>query len=196
MYEAAVPLYRLRERVFGIVGFGRIGIATARRAAAIGMRVHFYDPFIADGYDKAIGARRVDTLEALMKDSFILSLHCPLTELTRHMINGDSLRWLSDGSYLVNTARGEVVDTDAIPAAIESGKLAGAAIDVLANEPPAIDDPLLVAWRDPKHPAHQRLIVNPHAAFYSEEGLQDMRRKGAEACLRAFRGESIRNQVN
>ena len=196
MYHVASPLYRHRNRVFGIVGLGRIGTATARRALAMGMDVRFYDPFKQDGYDKAIGVRRVETLEELMRASFILSLHCPLNEESRQMINAETLEWLPMGSYLVNTARGDVVDTAAIPDAIASGRLAGAAIDVLAVEPPSADNPLLVAWRDPSHPAYERLIINPHSAFYCEEGLMDMRRKGAEACRRALTGERLRNVIN
>ena len=196
MYNVASPLRRLRGRVFGIVGLGRIGTATAKRALAMGMDVRFFDPYKPDGYDKAMGVRRVETLEELMRDSFILSMHCPLNESSRKMINEESLKWLPKGSYLVNTARGDVVDTDAIPDAIASGRLAGAAIDVLHEEPPSVDNPLLVAWRDPSHSAYERLIVNPHAAFYCEEGLTDMRRKGAEACRRILTGEPLRNVIN
>lgn len=196
MYHVAAPLYRLRGRVLGIIGLGRIGSATARRALAMGMDVRFYDPFKPDGYDKAVGVRRVETLEELMRESFVLSAHCPLNESSRQMINTESLNWLPMGSYLVNTARGDVVDTAAIPDALASGRLAGAAIDVLVEEPPQADNPLLVAWRDDDHPAHERLIVNPHAAFYCEEGLTEMRRKGAEACRRALTGEMLRNVIN
>ncbi len=196
MYHVAGKLYRHRRRVLGIVGLGRIGSATARRALAMGMDVRFYDPYKPDGYDKAVGVTRVESLEELMRDSFVLSMHCPLTDETRHMINAESISWLPEGSYLVNTARGDVVDTAAIPDAIASGQLAGAAIDVLAEEPPTEDNPLLVAWRDPRHPASERVIVNPHSAFYSEEGLIDMRRKGAEACRRALTGQMLRNVIN
>ena len=112
------------------------------------------------------------------------------------MINAETIEWMPQGSFLVNTSRGDVVDTDAIPDAIASGRLAGAAIDVLLQEPPIDENPLLVAWRDSNHPAHDRLIVNPHAAFYCEEGLEDMRRKGAEACRRVLQGEVLRNVVN
>lgn len=196
MYHIAAPLYRLRGRVFGIVGLGRIGTATARRALAMGMDVRFYDPFKPDGYDKANGVRRVESLQELISESFILSMHCPLNEHSHQMINAESLNWLPKGSYLINTARGNVVDTAAIPDAIASGRLAGAAIDVLAEEPPSPDNPLLVAWRDPNHPAYERLIVNPHSAFYCEEGLTDMRRKGAEACKRILSGELLRNVIN
>jgi C-terminal binding protein len=100
------------------------------------------------------------------------------------------------GSILVNTARGGVVDPLAVLKGLESGILAGAAIDVLEQEPPAADHPLVSAWRDPQHPAHDRLILTPHAAFYSEEGLLDMRIKGSQNCLRALTGATIRNVVN
>jgi D-3-phosphoglycerate dehydrogenase/C-terminal binding protein len=195
-YTQVVPLLRLRSRVFGVVGLGRIGTAAALRAKALGMEVVFYDPYKDDGYDKAVGIRRVETLEELLKDSLIVSLHCPLTEETRHMIDKQAIGRMPQGSYLVNTARGAIVDTSVIPDALRTGRLAGAAIDVLPTEPPADDDPLVGAWRDPNHPAHDRLILNPHAAFYSQEGLMDIRTKTAEACRRAILGLPLRNIVN
>src|SRR5947199_8102606 len=100
------------------------------------------------------------------------------------------------GSFLINTARGNIVDVTAIPDAIASGHLAGAGLDVLPQEPPPADHPLIVAWRNPKHPAYNRLILNAHNAFYSVEGLRDMRVKGAEACRRAMLDLSLRNVVN
>jgi len=196
MYSVFAPLHRLRGRTFAIVGLGRIGIATALRAKALGMDVAFFDPYRQDGFDKAVGIRRVESLEELFRQAYALSLHCPLTPETRHLVNAESLAWLPHGAYLVNTARGGVVDTAAIPAALASGQLAGAGIDVLLKEPPPADDPLLVAWRDMSHPAFERLIVNPHAAFYSEEGLLDMRVKGSDACRRALLGLPLRNVVN
>jgi C-terminal binding protein len=196
MYHVFSPLHRLRGRTLAIVGLGRIGIATALRAKALGMDVAFFDPYRQDGFDKTLGIRRVESLEELFHQAFVLSLHCPLTPETRHLVNAESLAWLSPGTYLVNTARGGVVDTAALPAALASGRLAGAGIDVLPHEPPAADDPLLTAWRDRSHPAYERLIINPHAAFYSEEGLLDMRVKGSDACRRALLGQPLRNVVN
>ncbi|HLW65101.1 MAG TPA: C-terminal binding protein [Gemmataceae bacterium] len=196
MFSQAAPLHRIRGRVFGIVGLGRIGTAAAMRAKALGMQVLFYDPYKPDGYDKSLGIRRVETLRELLQQSFVLSIHCPCTPETTAMINAEAIRQMPKGSCLVNTARGAIVDTAAIPPAIASGQLAGAGIDVLATEPPGDDDPLIQAWRDPQHPAHDRLIVNPHAAFYSEEGLLDMRTKGAETCRRALLGLPVRNIVN
>jgi C-terminal binding protein len=195
-HAQAAPIRRLRGRVFGIVGLGRIGSAAALRAKALGMEVAFYDPYCPDGRDKALGVRRVETLGELLAQVHVLSMHCPLTDETRHLINATTIEKLPRGSFLVNTARGGVVETSAIPAAIASGRLAGAAIDVLSREPPPLEDPLIVAWRDPTHPAHHRLVLNPHAAFYSEEGLMDMRIKGSEACRRALLGLPLRNVVN
>ena len=104
----------------------------------------------------------------------MLSLHCPLTEETFHLIDGRAMAKLPAGAYLINTARGGIVDTKALPEALASGQLAGVGIDVLEEEPPAKDHPLVMAWRDPNHPAHHRLILNPHSAFYSEEGAVEM----------------------
>ena len=196
LYTQVVPLYRLRGRVFGVVGLGRIGTATALRAKALGMDVVFYDPYKPSGYDKANGIRRVENFDSLLAQSHVLSLHCPLTDKTLHMVDRGAIAKMPSGAYLVNTSRGGVVDLTSLPEALASGQLAGAGIDVLDHEPPATDHPLLVAWRDPHHPAHHRLIINPHSAFYSEEGLMDMRTRGAEACRRALCGEPIPNVIN
>jgi D-3-phosphoglycerate dehydrogenase/C-terminal binding protein len=195
-HAAAAPLTRLRGRVFGVVGLGRIGTATALRAKALGMDVVFYDPYKPDGYDKALGVRRAETLVELLKQSFVVSPHCPLTPETKHLIDAKAIALMPRGSYLVNTSRGVVVDTTAIPAAIRSGQLVGAGIDVFELEPPPDDHPLVKAWRDPGDPCHDRVIITPHAAFYSEEGLRDIRVKAATACKRALLGEPLRNVVN
>ena len=195
-YTQAAPLRRLRGSTLGIVGLGRIGTTVALRAKAIGFDVIFYDPLKPDGYDKSLGIRRVETLDALLKQSYIVTLHCPLTDRTRDMINAQTLSLLPPGSILINTARGEVVDIDALEAALRIGRIAGTGIDVLPSEPPNGDEPLINAWKDPRHPAHHRIIINPHAAFYTEGGMLDMRIKGAEACRRALLGEPLRNVVN
>ena len=195
-YEQVVPLVRLRGRGFGVIGLGRIGTAAALRAKALGMDVVFYDPYKPDGYDKALGIRRVETLGELLAQSLVVSVHCPLTDETRHMIDAAAIAQMPRGSYLVNTARGAIVDTLAVPDALGTGQLAGVGLDVLETEPPPDDHPLVVAWRDADHPAHHRLIINPHAAFYSEQGLLDIRLKTAEACRRALLGQPLRNVVN
>jgi C-terminal binding protein len=195
-YTQAAPLPRLRGQTLGIIGIGRIGTAVALRAKAFGMNVAFYDPFVPDGYEKSLGVRRAETPGELLRDAHIVSVHCPLTPETHHLLNRDSIAQMPRGSFLINTARGGVVDVLAALEAVARGHLAGVGIDVLETEPPPDDDPLLKAWRDPDHPAHDRIILNPHAAFYSEQGLMDMRVKGSENCRRALLGQPPRNVVN
>lgn len=195
-HQIVAPLLRLRGRIFGIVGLGRIGTAVAVRARSLGMEVVYYDPYKPDGYDKSLGIRRAESLEELLEQTYVVSMHCPLTVETRHMINGKAISKMQDGSYLVNTARGGVVNVRCIVDAIASGRLAGAAIDVLEDEPPDDDNPLITAWRDPNHPAHHRVLVNPHLAFYCEEGCEEVRAKAAETCRRAMLGLSIPNVIN
>jgi len=195
-YTLARPTRRLRGRVFGIVGIGRIGTAAALRARAFGMDVVYYDPYVPQGRDRSLGVRSVETLQELLAEAHVVSMHCPLTPETRHMIDERALALMPRGSFLVNTARGAVVDTVAVLGALDSGHLAGAGIDVLELEPPAADDPLISAWRNPGHPAHDRLIINPHSAFYTEEGLLDIRVKSSRNCRRVLLGKEPQNVVN
>lgn len=196
VYHEYPAVARLRGRTFGIIGLGRIGIATALRAKALGMNVLFYDPYARDGLDKAIGVRRAETLEELLGRTFVLSPHCPSTPETKHIVNAASIAQLPRGAYVINTSRGAVVDVNAVLEGVTSGHLAGAAIDVLETEPPTGSEAFIRAWRDPGHPAHDRVIVNPHCAFYSLEGLDDMRIKGSENVRRVLLGQPPRNQVN
>ena len=195
-YTQVAPVLRLRGRVFGVIGIGRIGTAAALRAKALGMDVVYYDPHVPQGRDKSLGIRSVETLDELLAQAHVVSAHCPLTPETKHLLNRDTIAKMRPGSFLVNTSRGGVVDVLAVLDAITSGHLRGAAIDVLETEPPSPDHPLIKAWRDPNHPAHDRIIINPHAAFYSEEGLIDMRVKGSQNCRRVLLGQPPFNVVN
>ena len=196
IYTQVQPLHRLRGRVFGVVGIGRIGTATALRAKALGMDVVYHDPYAPQGRDKSLGVRSAETLPELLAQAHVLSLHCPLTSETRHLLHRETIARMPSGSFVVNTARGSVVDVLAVLDAVNSGHLGGAAIDVLETEPPPDDHPLIQAWRDPQHPAHHRIILNPHSAFYSEEGLLDMRIKGSQNCRRVLLGQKPYNVVN
>ena len=196
IYEQVRPLHRLRGQTIGLIGLGSIGIATAQRAKALGLNVLFYDPYVNDGIDKALGVTRCETLEEMLPRVNVVSVHCPRTAETQHILNAKTIAMLPRGAYLVNTARGGCVDVYAVQAAIESEHLRGAGIDVLEVEPPAENDPLITAWRTPGTLAHDRIIINPHSAFYSEEGLDDMRIKGSENCRRVLQGKPPRNVVN
>jgi len=179
-----------------VVGLGRIGTAASQRARALGMQVLFYDPYKPDGYDKALGIRRAETLHELLTQAYVVSLHCPLTDETRHMINRETLAAMRPEAFLINTARGAIVAPEALAEALDSGRLRGAGIDVLEEEPPPPDHPLVRAWRDPSRRAHHWLILNPHAAFYCEEGLLEIRTKAASTCRKTLLGEPVRNIVN
>ena len=193
--DQAKPIRRLRGCVFGVIGCGRIGSAAALRAKTFGLEVLFYDPYVPDGVEKSLGIRRAGSLSDLLAVSHIVSLHCPLTEETRGMIGADEISAMPKGSFLVNTARGGIVDSEAVIDSLAANHLAGAGIDVLEQEPPPAGSKVLAAWRDPDHPAHDRLLLNPHSAFYCEEGAGEFRTKGATEVLRALRGEALRNQV-
>jgi len=196
IYQQVRPLHRLRGQKMGLIGLGCIGMAMAQRAKAMGFEVLFYDPYVKDGMDKALGVTRCETLEEMLPRVNVVSVHCPRTAETQHILNAQTIAMLPKGAYLVNTARGGCVDVYAVQAAIESEHLRGAGIDVLEVEPPAENDPLITAWRTPGTLAHDRIIINPHSAFYSEEGLDDMRIKGSENCRRVLQGKPPRNVVN
>ncbi len=185
-YHASIEAPRLRGRTLGLVGCGRIGTATALRAKAFGLDVVFYDPYLPPGIDKALGIRRVDSLDALLGQSDILSLHCYLDERSHHLIDREALAKLRPGSILINTARGPVVEQEALVEALESGHLLAAGLDVVEREP--LDDDRLRQ--------HPRVILTPHSAFYSIEGFVELRRKTAEEAARLLRGEAPRCPVN
>jgi D-3-phosphoglycerate dehydrogenase len=177
---------RLRGRTVGIVGCGRIGTAMALRCKALGMRVIFHDPYLPDGVDKALAVERTYRLEELLRQADFLTLHCPLTSETRHLLNARTLALLPRGAYVINTARGPCVDLRALADALDAGQVASAALDVVEREP--LDDD-----RIRQHP---RVLLTPHTAFYSVEGFNEMRTKGAQEARRVLQGEAVRNPVN
>jgi phosphoglycerate dehydrogenase-like enzyme len=179
-------LRRLRELTFGIVGLGRIGTATALRAKALGFRVVFHDPYLANGADKAVGVMRVRTLDELLAQSDVLSLHCPLNDETRHLIAERELSLLKPGAFVVNTARGGVIKKSAILAALREGRIAGAGLDVIEDEP----------LRSAEEAATPNLIATCHAAFCSVESKIEMRSTSARIALAAVTGQRLENVVN
>jgi phosphoglycerate dehydrogenase-like enzyme len=172
---------RLSSMTVGIVGLGRIGTAAALRFKAFGCRIVFFDPYLANGVDLALGLSRAATLADLLRQSDILSLHVPLTRETRGMIGADEIALLPQGAVIVNTARGPVLDLTAVEAGLRSGHLAGAGLDVMPVEPPVEPVPeLLSAYRARESWLDGRLVVTPHSAFASPEAYEDIKRKSAE----------------
>ena len=192
--RAVEPVPRLAGAILGIVGLGRIGQATAQRAKAMRMRVIAHDPYLRPGIEKVFGVEMV-SFDELLETSDAVSLHVPLTDETRQMIDADALGRMKPSAILVNTARGAVVDTAALAAALRAGKIAGAGVDVLPSEPARADEPLVQLWRDADE-SNVNLILTPHTAFYSVEGLLEMRTKAAEEIVRALRGAKLINCVN
>ncbi|MDA1036649.1 MAG: C-terminal binding protein [Chloroflexi bacterium] len=194
-WSAAGKLFRMTGKTLGIIGLGRIGTAVAMRAKAFGLDVAFYDPYARDGMDRALGLRRLE-LDDLLAQADFLTLHTPLTDETRGMVNADFFAKLKHGAYLVNTSRGGVLDANALEVALREGRVAAAALDVLPTEPPDPELALVKAWRAGEDWLKHRLIVTPHSAFYSEEGEVDMRVKATATVREVLDGLPPRNVVN
>lgn len=176
------PLHRRQQtQTFGILGLGRIGTAAALRAKAFGYDVVFHDPYLPNGWDRAVGIRRAATLEELLAQSDVLSIHTPLTRTTRGLIGERELRLMPKGAVLVNTARGPIVDIDALERVLRDNHLAGAGLDVIPVEPPVEPLPgLLRAYRAREPWQEGRLVIVPHIAFHTPEAWDDIRRLGIE----------------
>ena len=195
-WSGAPLVRRLRGGTFGTVGLGRIGTAASRRANALDMEVCFYDPYLPDGTELAHGYRRYDNLEALLAASDVVSLHCPLTDDNRNMIDEIALKAIKPGAFLINTARGGLVDLSALEAALRDGQLGGAALDVLPGEPPDPEHPLVQAFRRREPGLDGRLLLTPHVAWFSPAGRADVRRKSAETVRDFLLAGRLRNCVN
>jgi D-3-phosphoglycerate dehydrogenase len=183
--KAVVPIHRLRGRVLGLVGFGRIPQLVAPKAKAFGLRVIVYDPFVpAD----VLARERVDQVDfdELLAESDYVSIHTPLLPETRNLFSTEAFGRMKPGAYLINTARGPIVDDQALAKALDAGQLAGAALDVMPTEPP-VGSPLL---------GRENVIITPHTSFYSEESLLELQRKAAQEVADVLSGKPPKNPVN
>lgn len=185
-YEAAIPLQRVDGLTIGVIGCGRIGGSFVQRMRGIGLPVLVNDPQKADRPPADPGVHMV-SLDEVLAHSDAVSLHVPLTDATHHLIDGAALAKMRPGSYLINTARGGLVDSRALLAALDSGHVAGAGLDVLEEEPAPPGDPLVT---------HPRTIVTPHSAWYSEQAYETLKSEVAREALRALRAEPPRCPVN
>ena len=179
------PIHRLRGRILGLVGFGRIPQIVAPKAKSFGLRVISYDPYVPKAVMDQAGVGQVEFAE-LVKTSDYISIHSPLLPETHHLFNADVFRMMKPNALLVNTARGPVVDEAALARALDAKQLAGAALDVLEQEPP-VNSPLF---------GRDNVILTPHTSFYSVESLEELQTKAAEEVVRVLSGEAPRNPVN
>ncbi|WP_281195173.1 C-terminal binding protein [Halorubrum sp. F4] len=185
-WQISAPLYRPAELTVGVVGCGRIGRETVRKATPQFGRVLVHDPYVPEAEIRALDAEPVG-FDRLLRESDAISIHTPLTPETRGMFDGDAFETMRDrdgierdgsGTILVNTARGDVVDADALVEALSDGTVRCAGLDVLPEEPP-VDDRLV---------GRDDVVVTPHVAWYSEESKREVRRKAAEEARRYLRG--------
>jgi D-3-phosphoglycerate dehydrogenase / 2-oxoglutarate reductase len=184
--RAVVPIHRLRGTVLGLVAFGQIPQLVAPKAQAFGIRVVTYDPYVSKQVAERAGVEQLE-FDELLKISDYISIHTPLLPTTHHLFNADVFRRMKPTAYLINTARGPIIDEAALADALDGGQLAGAALDVMEQEPPS--GSRLLGLRD-------NVIVTPHTSYYSEESLIDLQTKAADEVVRVLTGQAPRNPVN
>ena len=175
----------VRNKTLGIIGLGRVGSEVARRASSFGMRLIAFDPFVAPDFAARLGVTTM-TLDELLPQADFITLHTPLTPGTTRMINKEQLAKMKPGARLINVARGELVDEDALLEALENEQLAGVALDVFTNEPPG-DLPLL---------RHPRLMATPHLGASTQEAQREVAIEAAEQVIAVLNGQPARNTVN
>ena len=176
---AVAPIHRLKGRTLGLVGFGNIPRALAPKAKAFGLRVLAYDPFVAPDVFASLGVDSV-SLDELLASSDFISVHAPLTPQTRGLIGASAFAKMKPNALLINTARGPLIDEKALIAALDSGRIGGAALDVIETEPPPKDSPLI---------GRPNVVLTPHTAFYSVEALEELQTKCATDVARVLSGQ-------
>jgi D-3-phosphoglycerate dehydrogenase / 2-oxoglutarate reductase len=177
---------RLSNQTVGLIGFGQIGRRVARRAIGFGLHVLAYSPRTTPEVAREFGAERVELNDVLRRSDYV-SLHVPATTSTRGMIDRQALSRMKPSAWLINTARGSVVDETALLEALSSGRIAGAALDVRASEPSSANDPF---WQLPN------VILTPHASFYSAQSLLELRQRAARSVAAVLAGELPIDPVN
>jgi phosphoglycerate dehydrogenase-like enzyme len=187
---------RLSGRNFSTVGMGPVGTATALRAKAFGMRVITFDPYLPRGQELALGVDRVESLDELFANADVLSLHAPLNEQTANLVNSKTLEKIKPHFTLLNTARGGLVDLDALYDGLKAGIVRSAGIDVLPTEPPSPVPKLLKAHADRESWLDGRLLITPHAAWSSVESRKDARVISLRTMLGFIKRNQLRSCVN
>jgi C-terminal binding protein len=192
-----MPIKRTSDHKLGIIGVGRMGTAVSIRMKAFGIDVAFFDPYVPSGYEKAIGVKRFNSINELMEFSSIITIHTPLTEETRGIIDEEFINNLNNGTILVNTARGKLVkNLDLIYGGLMKGKLSFVGLDVLPDEPPSENEKLIKAWKDSNHELFNRILINPHSAYYSQKAWFEMRSKSADNVFNVLLGGQARNLIS
>ncbi|WP_342745004.1 C-terminal binding protein [Oceanobacillus timonensis] len=169
-FKAGLPIFRLRDRVLGLLSFGNIARRVAEKSQAFGLKVIAYDPFISEEVARAYNVELVE-LDDLLHQSDFISVHTPLTDETYHMIGEEQLKLMKQEAFIVNTSRGALIDEKALIQALHNKEIAGAGLDVLEVEPISADNPLLKM---------DQVLINPHAAWHSVEAQEELKTKTAQ----------------
>lgn len=169
---------RFNEMYFGVIGLGRIGTSVALKAKGLGFKVCYHDPYLSDGVDKSLGIKRCKNLDELVSNMDVISINCPLTDETHHMITHRQLNKMRSDAFIVNTARGSIIKKDDLFSSLRKGKIGGAALDVIENEP------LKTKWEGET----PNLILSPHCGFYSVESFREMKYKAAATARGVLNG--------
>ncbi|WP_408955401.1 C-terminal binding protein [Natroniella sp. ANB-PHB2] len=185
-FNVAKPIHRLRGSTLGIVGFGKIPRKLAEKAKAFGFEMLVSDPFVEQEVEEEYGVQLVE-LDELMKRSDYVSVHVPLNEHTKHLIGAKEFELMKESAFIINTARGAVLDEVALITALENDQLAGAGLDVTEEEPIAKDSPLLEM---------DNVIINPHVGWYSEEAQAELQTKAAQGVADVLTGKNPKYLVN
>lgn len=185
-FNISKPIFRLRGKTLGIVGFGKIPRKLAEKAKVFGLEIFVYDPFVNKEVEEEYGVKLLE-LDELMKRADFVSIHVPLNKNTRHMISTHEFELMKESAFIINTARGPVIDEKALINALKDNKIAGAALDVIEEEPIAKDSSLLEM---------DNVIITPHVAWYSEEAQVELQTKAAQGVADVLLGKEPKYLVN
>ena len=182
---AGDPIFRLENRLLGIIGFGNIGKRVAEKFRPFKLSIIVYDPLLNDKIISKYGAKKVE-LETLLHQSDYISLHCPLNKHTKHLIDFKEIEIMKKGVFIINTSRGEIVNQKALYKALQDGKIAGAALDVLEKDPPSLIDIINA----------DNIIYTPHVAWNSVEAETELRKSAAQEVKRVLEEGRPLNLIN
>ena len=160
------------------------------------MKIGFYDPYVASGYEKVLGIKRYESLDDLKSQSSIISINSVLTKETNKMINKEFINSLNDNTILINTARGAIIENlDILYDGLKNNKLSAVGLDVLPEEPPKPTDKLIEVWKNLKDSLSDKIIINPHAGYFSSLSINEMRTKASENMLSFIKGKKLKNVI-
>lgn len=182
-FRLGIPIYRMKGRILGLIGCGRIGMEVAKKMSSFGVKIIVFDPYL----QKTEECIELKDLDAVLKESDMISIHCPLNESTRHLIGEKEFRKMEKRPFLINTSRGAIIDEKALIQALKEGLISGAGLDVLEKEPPDPTNPLLTM---------ENVILTPHVSFYSVESISELKRRTAENVVSVLQGKWPRSVVN